>query len=177
MAGDRRRPLTRPAPPLRGCASGYAPVYDAILLLHRGEHAAALERLSDDPEEMRNWYTGEWRPWYAALWAEAAVLAGDPRAADRLARARPIAAPNPIATAMVERAAALAAGDRGPLPTLAAALERAACPYQAARTLVLAGGDHARAGQAALAALGATPAAVAGPVAAPRSTLSTTRAQ
>ena len=72
-----------------------------------------------------------WRPWYAALWAEAAVLTGSADAADRVQRARSATADNPIATAIVDRAAALprrrrprradrrgrrAAGSRLPLP-------------------------------------------------------------
>ena len=44
-----------------------------------------------------------WRPWYAALWAEAAVLSGHEDAADRIRRARVATADNPIATAIVDR--------------------------------------------------------------------------
>jgi hypothetical protein len=109
------------------------------------------------PAELVTWDGGEWRPWYAALWAEAAVLAGDPAADQRLADARPLVAPNPIAAAMVERAAALAAGERDRLVEVAAPLAQAGCPYQAARTLILAGGAHAAEGRAAMAALGAAP--------------------
>jgi hypothetical protein len=68
-----------------------------------------------------------------------------------------MAAPNPTAAAMVERAAALAAGERDRLVDLASTLDDAGCRYQAARTLVLAGGPHAAEGRAAMAALGAAP--------------------
>jgi len=43
------------------------------------------------------------------------VLAGHESRDARIRHARPIAAPNPIAAAMVERAAAVAAGDTGAL--------------------------------------------------------------
>jgi hypothetical protein len=66
-------------------------------------------------------------------------------------------APNPTAAAMVERAAALAAGDRDRLVEVAASLAGTGCRYQAARALVLAGGPHAVEGRAAMAALGAAP--------------------
>jgi predicted ATPase/DNA-binding CsgD family transcriptional regulator len=142
---------------LSGCITGWAPSFDAIVALHRGDPAAALERLVLHPDELRTWYGGEWRPWYAALWFEAAVLAGDPDASERLAVAEPMVAPNPTTAALVERAAALAAGDGDRLPALAAMLGAMGCRYQAARTLVLAGGTHASRGRAAMADLGAAP--------------------
>ncbi len=48
------------------------------------------------------------------------------------------------------------------MPTIAAAFETAGCPYQRARTLILAGGDTASAGNAVLVDLGLTPAAATG---------------
>jgi hypothetical protein len=48
--------------------------------------------------------------------------------------------------------------DRERLLTTAAAFETAGCPYQRARTLILAGGDTAPTGNAALADLGLPPA-------------------
>jgi predicted ATPase/DNA-binding SARP family transcriptional activator len=135
-------------------------VFDAIVHLHRGDAVAALERLRRDPEGFRTWYGGEWRTWYAALWAEAAVLAGHPAASERVQRARQVAAVNPVARAMVERAAALAAGHPERLAAVAAAIEPRGCPYQWARTLALAGGEHRALGVKALAALGAAPMAI-----------------
>ena len=76
--------------------------------------------------------------------------------AERLDRARHIAAGNPIAAAIVDRAEALAAGDRGRLPAIAATLGPG-CRYQQARTLVLAGGDTQAQGQALFAAMHAMP--------------------
>jgi hypothetical protein len=58
---------------------------------------------------------------------------------------------------MVERAAALADGDADRLAAAAAALEPTGCAYQWARTLVMAGGEHREAGEAALERMGATP--------------------
>jgi predicted ATPase/class 3 adenylate cyclase len=135
-------------------------VFDAIVHLHRGDVIAALEGLRRDPEGFRTWNGGEWRTWYAALWAEAAVLAGHQSARERVQRARQVAAANPVALAMVERAAALAACQPERLAAVAAAIEPMGCPYQWARTLALAGGEHRARGEKALAALGAAPMAI-----------------
>ena len=64
---------------------------------------------------------------------------------------------NPIAGAIVERAQALLDDDRERLLATAAAFDAAGCRYQSARTMVLAGGDHAARGAAALADLGLAP--------------------
>jgi len=97
-----------------------------------------------------------WRPWVAALWAEAAVLTGHDHAAERIDRARLATVDNPIAAAIVDRAAALA-GNPGALIPAAAALQAAGCRYQWARTLVLIGGAERARGESVLAAMGATP--------------------
>jgi hypothetical protein len=146
---------------IEGCGTGYAPTFDAIVSLHRGDVAAAFDRLSDDPAGFRHWYTGEWRPWYAALHAEAAVLAGHDSAAHRIEQARAMAAGNTTVSALVDRAAALADGDAETrVPALVAAagvLTAQGCIYQAARTLILAGGAHAEEGRRRMEALGAGP--------------------
>jgi hypothetical protein len=129
--------------------------FDAMLLLHRGQAEPALCLLNTPPEQFRTWASGLWRPWYAALWAEAAVVAGHPDTDGRIRRAHPMTRDNPIATAIVDRAAALASGGDGMFPA-AAALEAAGCRYQWARTLVLIGGAERLRGEAALAAMGAT---------------------
>jgi hypothetical protein len=79
-----------------------------------------------------------YRAWYAAVWAEAAVLDGRSDAPARVQRARHPVRANPIASLMVERAAAFAAGDRCAVDNLAPAFEALGCPYQQARTGVLA---------------------------------------
>ncbi len=92
----------------------------------------------DDPANW--WHAGQiiYRPWYAAVWAEAAVLDRHEDAQARTRRARHAARANPIASAMIERAAAFAAGDRDAVANLAATFEALGCPYQQARTGVLA---------------------------------------
>ena len=134
--------------------SGYSPTFDAITLLHHGQATLALERL-DEPNA---WLTGILLHWHVALRAEAAVLAGHADATRHLADARPTVAGNPIATAILDRAAALLDGDHERLLATATAFETAGCPYQRARTLILAGGDTASTGDAALVDLGITPA-------------------
>jgi hypothetical protein len=129
--------------------------FDALQLLHEGDADGAMRLLSTPPEHFRTWYSAMWQPWYAALWAEAAVLTRHPEATVRIGRARLVTRDNPVAAAIVDRAAALA-GDRGGLVPAAAALEAAGCRYQWARTLVAIGGTERVRGEAALAAMGAT---------------------
>ena len=153
---DRTIAIGMTAERLESPMSGYGPTFDAIVQLHVGDVDAAVARLSVDPDRLRTWFSGEWSPWYAALWAEAAVLAGRADAAERIERARLCVAANPVAAAMVERAAALADDDTDRLAAAAAALEPTGCRYQWARTLVMAGGEHREAGEAALERMGAT---------------------
>jgi predicted ATPase/DNA-binding CsgD family transcriptional regulator len=129
--------------------------FDALLLLHRGQAEAALGLLDTPPEQFRTWFSGMWRPWYAALWAEAAVVTGQSDGGDRIRRARLAATDNPVAAAIVQRAEALS-GDPAGLAPAAAAFEAAGCRYQWARTLVAMGGEYRARGDAALAAMGAT---------------------
>ncbi len=137
---------------------GYGAVFDAMVLLHRGDADAALERVAPPPDRVWKWVCWVWLHWYTALRAETAVLAGRPDARDRIAAARARVAGNPVASAQVDRAEALLDGDLPRLLGTAAAFDAAGCRYQAARTLVLAGGEHAAAGRAALARLGLAPA-------------------
>ncbi|MEO3796990.1 LuxR C-terminal-related transcriptional regulator [Nonomuraea sp. B10E15] len=139
---------------------GYGAVFDAILLLHRGQAPQALERMAPEPRQVWKWVTWIWHHWYVALRAEAAVLAGSSGAGAAVTEARTVVAGNPVATALVERAQALLDSDQERLLATADALDAAGCRYQSARTLVLAGGDHAARGQAALAGLGLAPVAL-----------------
>jgi hypothetical protein len=132
---------------LAGCLLGWPPVFDSLLALHHNDPAGAMRRLAadiDDPEMFFAIASWEYRPWYAALWAEAAVLGHHPDAADRVERSRHAARDNPIATAMVERAAAIAVGDRETLARLAITFAHLDCPYQQARTGRIAAGPLAR---------------------------------
>ena len=85
------------------------------------------------------------------------MLAELPDRRERLDRARFIVVHNPIASAIVDRAEAIDAGDTDRLLAVAAALDAAGCRYQHARTLVFAGGDARAEGEAIMAAIGATP--------------------
>jgi predicted ATPase/DNA-binding CsgD family transcriptional regulator len=124
---------------LDGVATGWAPAFDALLALHRGDPDGALERLSADIDDaqMSTCPAVDWRPWYAAVWAEAAVLAHHDDAPARIHRARRAARDNPIASTVIERASAIAAGDRSAVENLAATFARLGCPYQEARTRTL----------------------------------------
>jgi hypothetical protein len=66
-----------------------------------------------------------------------AVLGQLDDALSRIDRARHAARANPIASAMVERAAVIAAGDRTAVENLAATFAALGCPYQEARTRTL----------------------------------------
>ncbi|MFF4773701.1 ATP-binding protein [Microtetraspora fusca] len=143
--------------PSPGNTYGYGAVFDAMLLLHRGQAPQALERMAPEPGQVWQWVTWIWLHWYVALRAEAAVLAGSPDARDRVAEARTVVAGNPVVTAIVERAQALLDKDQERLLATLDAFDTAGCRYQSLRTLVLAGGDHAGRGAAALADLGFAP--------------------
>ncbi|MFF0269905.1 ATP-binding protein [Kribbella sp. NPDC004536] len=130
---------------------GWAPIFDAMLALHKGDAQTAVERLVvdiDDPDVFRpsagvpsgQWITGaRWRPWYAAMWAEAAVLADLPIAERRLDRATDAVRGNPIAQTIIDRGAAILRGQHDRLPQIAATFARLRCPYQEARTRALSG--------------------------------------
>jgi hypothetical protein len=124
---------------LGGVATGWAPIFDALLALHRGAPSSAFNRLSADVDDSRLWMCPaiDWRPWYAAVWMEAAVLAQHEHALVGIGRARHAARDNPIASTIIERAAAIAAGDRSAVQNLAATFARLGCPYQEARTRTL----------------------------------------
>src|ERR1700722_10699082 len=67
---------------------GYGAVFDAMVLLHRGDAEAALKRVAPEPDQVWKWVSWIWLHWYVALRAEAAVLAGHPDARDWIAAAR-----------------------------------------------------------------------------------------
>jgi hypothetical protein len=144
-----------------GCDTGYAPTFDALALLHHGDAHAAVERLAAQPHTFRHSYNGLWSTWYAALWVEAAAEADHRDTPRRLAQATPIVAANPIAAAIVDRASALATGDRERLLDAAERLGSLGCRYQWARSLVFAGGEESLVGTSALTAMGAAPMAAA----------------
>ncbi|HZE39176.1 MAG TPA: ATPase, partial [Stackebrandtia sp.] len=142
---------------LPGHEFSYRAIFDGIRLLHTGHPDEAWRRLAPEPRAVWKWVTWIWLHWYVALRAEAAVLAEAPEAERLVAEAREFVAGNPTAEALVERADALRYNDRDRVLSTAPAFGAAGNGYQAARTLVLAGGDAAAHGQAALADLGLTP--------------------
>jgi hypothetical protein len=137
--------------------AGHHAVFGAIVLLHHGRVEEALAELAHQPGEIGQQVIWVWLHWYAALRAEAAVLAAHPDARRRIAEARTIVADNPIAGAQLDRAEALLDDDQNRMLAAAAAFEAAGCRYQWARTLVLTGGEQAAIGAAALAGIGLIP--------------------
>ncbi|MEU5777919.1 LuxR C-terminal-related transcriptional regulator [Streptomyces venezuelae] len=137
---------------------GYGAVFDAMVRLHHEDPDAALASVAAPPDAVWKWVCWVWLHWYVALRAEASALAGHPEARARIDSARGVVEGNALAAAQVERAQALLDDDVPRLLATRAAFEAAGCPYQAARTLVLAGGAHAAEGRAALSALGLGPA-------------------
>ncbi|MEC3919781.1 ATP-binding protein [Nocardia sp. CDC160] len=136
---------------------GYQAVFDALLMLHHGQPLDAVERTPLTPTQARTQVAGAWFPWYVALHAEAAALSGSPNAAADLAEARAAVSENPVATAIIDRTEAILAKDRDKLLSTASTFDAAGCLYQSVRSKILAGGDAATAGAAALTALGLAP--------------------
>jgi hypothetical protein len=91
------------------------------------------------------------------VWAETAVLADLPDRRERLELARFVVGRNPVAIAIVDRAAALVDNDHEGMLVAADKLDAAGCAYQRARTLILAGGDSRREGEEMMTAIGAAP--------------------
>jgi predicted ATPase/DNA-binding CsgD family transcriptional regulator len=137
--------------------SGYRPTFDALALLHHGDARVALDRLGTEASAPNKWLTWIWLHWHVALRAEAAVLAAHSDAAHYVTAAGPIVAGNPVATAIVDRAAALLHDDHERILSIAPTFATAGCPYQQARTLILAGPDTTPTGTAALVDLGLSP--------------------
>ncbi|WP_222932657.1 ATP-binding protein [Nocardia yunnanensis] len=136
-------------------ADGYQAVFDALLMLHHGQSADALERT--DLEDARTRVAGAWLPWYVALHVEAAVITGNGSTAVDFADARSAVTGNPVAAAIVDRAEALHAKDRDRLLSTATTFGAAGWTYQSARTKILAGGEAATQGAADITALGLAP--------------------
>jgi hypothetical protein len=127
--------------PAAGFDRGWPAVFDAVRLLHLGAHEEAVARLSLDPTSLATSNAVTWRAWYAALWAEAAVLAALPDAASRLEAVRVLAVGNAVAEPMVQRAQALLAGDEAGVLATAEPLAAVGCRYQSTRSVSLAAGQ------------------------------------
>jgi hypothetical protein len=131
--------------------SGYGAVLDALLALHLGEADRALALLSPSPAT--GWYARLFRHWSLALGPEAAVLAGDAKARNMFDAAQPACAGSPVLASILERARCLAEPDFEGVARTAEVFARLGVPYQAARSLVLAGAPHDKPGRAAMGAL------------------------
>ncbi|MFB7717073.1 LuxR C-terminal-related transcriptional regulator [Nocardia sp. NPDC056100] len=142
-----------------GAAPGHGDraVFNTLRLLHHGRTDEAFDHVDAAPADLWRDSPSPWLHWYVALRAETCALDGDPAATDRIAEARAVVAGNPIATALVDRAEAVLARDPDRILATVTVFDNAECRYQSARTKVLAGGDHAAQGGAALAALGIAP--------------------
>jgi predicted ATPase/DNA-binding CsgD family transcriptional regulator len=135
-------------------ATGYDNLFDAIVALHHDRYGDAAHHLAACRSD--RFFGALFRQWHVALAAEAAVLSGQVDADVKILDAVVAAQGNPIATALVLRARALHNETTGQLDRLAADFDRLGCPYQAARTLQLAGGASAERGATRLRTLGAT---------------------
>jgi predicted ATPase/DNA-binding CsgD family transcriptional regulator len=125
---------------LQGCFTGWVPTLDALVALDRDQPDLAVELLSadiDGPDPWAGFVSMLWRPWYAALWAEAAVLTDHPDAATRLQRSVAATSENPIASTIVDRARDLAHGVYDNFPAHARTFGGLGCVYQQRRTETL----------------------------------------
>jgi predicted ATPase len=121
-------------------AIGWAPTFDAWLLLDRDRPDEALKLLRadlDDASWRKSTTAQMWRPWYAAASAEAAVLAGSPDRERRLNAAAVATRGNPVAAALVRRAGALMRGDRDEVAASASTFHDAGASHQHRRSLRL----------------------------------------
>jgi class 3 adenylate cyclase/tetratricopeptide (TPR) repeat protein len=119
--------------------------------LHHGREAEAAERLAK-PSTKDMW----WRTPYAATRAEALVRAGDPRASEVVAEAEASIGDHAYGRGIVLRARGLADGDEGRLREALSVFTELECPYQAARTGWLLGGEDRAAAKRTFEGLGAT---------------------
>jgi hypothetical protein len=122
----------------------------ADVRLHRGNTAGAAELL--DRDEPSFW----WRPQFFATRAEAFALGHHPDAADALQAARDAAGQNRYALAVTMRVEALRDDDESKLREALRIFREIECPYQAARTGWMLGGEARAEAERAFEALGAT---------------------
>jgi hypothetical protein len=125
----------------------------ADVLLHRGLPAEALEALTGGRIKFLFW----WQPMYLGTLAEVSVAAGSENAATALAQAEEATGDNRYAQAMAVRTRGRLEEDEGMLREALARFGEMECPYQAARTAWLLGGDDRAAAEGTLKRLGATP--------------------
>jgi len=150
-SADWFRFATGVAPETSGQMSGLW-LLEADVDLHHGRIAAAAERLERRPATDM-W----WRPAYAAVRAEVYVRVAEERAADALEDAEAAVGDHAYGRATLLRARGLAEDDEALLREALGAFKEIDCPYQAARTGWLLGGEDRAEAERTLAALGASP--------------------
>ena len=82
--------------------TGYGELFEAMALLHGGHPQEAYDVLTADSE--RGLYGAVFHQWTAAVTAQAAVLAGNPDAGERIQMAARACSGNPAATTILNRA-------------------------------------------------------------------------
>jgi class 3 adenylate cyclase len=138
------------APAHGGQSSGVA-MLEADVNLHQGRIADAVA-LSDSVSTHKMW----WRSAYAATRAEAMVRAHDQRAADVITQAGGRIGDHRYAQGVLLRARGLHEGDETHLRHALSLFEEIGCPYQAARTGWLLGGEARKQAERTFTSLGAT---------------------
>jgi hypothetical protein len=123
--------------PAAGFDRGWPAVFDAVRLLHLDRYEEAVDRLSVPPDALATPNAATWRGWYAAVWAEAAVLAARRDARSRVATALGLAVGNAVAEPLVHRAEAVLERDEAGVLATAQPLAAAGCRYQATRSRTL----------------------------------------
>lgn len=111
-------------------------LFAGLVALDCDDLDTAARLLGLAPDELApacTWAQRLWIPWYAAAWAEAAILTGEDQEAT-VARAFAATGANEPATLLVDRAAARRARDTASLRRIARRLDRLGCEYQAQRT-------------------------------------------
>jgi class 3 adenylate cyclase/tetratricopeptide (TPR) repeat protein len=126
-------------------------MFAADLELHRGRFAEAVA-ITADPIA-----GSQWSATYGASRAEAFVRAGHDAAAEAIDWAESRSGEDRYARGILLRAKGLHAGDEAVLREALELLEGMACPYQAARTGWLLGGEDRERARATFERLGATP--------------------
>jgi class 3 adenylate cyclase/tetratricopeptide (TPR) repeat protein len=138
------------APPTAGQRSGVL-LLQSDVDLHRGHFQEAVERVTEPPEK-----TFWWRAIYAVTRAEAMLKAGAAGADDALADAERTIGDHAYARGILLRTRGLRDDDEDVIREALGVFTRIGCPYQAARTGWLLGGDDQAEAERTLARLGAT---------------------
>jgi class 3 adenylate cyclase/tetratricopeptide (TPR) repeat protein len=136
-AGDWFKFAADVSPPEGGQVPGVL-MLQADVDLHRGRLAEAVERVTGVTPHGIAW----WRASYAATRAEVLVRARDERAAEALDDAEQLIGDHRYAGGVLSRARGANAGEQKPVREALAVFDEIECPYQAARSGWLLGGER-----------------------------------